>query len=392
MIRKLKDFSFENKRVLVRAGFDFPLDDDGNITDNSRAIAVLPTIRYLLKNNAKIILMGHNGRPKGEYVKKLSMDKPAKLLQSLLKHKVRKIDNCIGKRVENEIANMKPRDIILLENLRFNRSEKSKNKKTAEQFAKSLAKLADIFIQDAYTNSHHKDVSMVLLPKLLPSAMGLQVESEMNKIKSIISKPKKPYIAIIGGAKTEKINTVETLIPKTSKIIITGVLANTFLRAREINIGDSRYDKETLNQAKNIYNKYKDKIILPIDSVVAEKFTKNSKAKTIDINNITKGHIMDIGPKTIDLFKQILKPAKTIVWGGSIGVQEWQKFRKGTIAIAKYIAKLKSLKLVCGGDSGEAVNSLRLAKKMTHVSIGGGATLKLVEGKKLAAVEALDKQ
>jgi len=383
MIKTLKDFDFKGKRVLVRAGFDPPMDDKGEITDDSRIKACIPTIKYLLKKNAKIILMGHNGRPKGKVVDKLKMDSVGKKLSSLLKRPVKKLDDCVGKKVEKEAMGMKEKDIILLENLRFHKEEKFGD----INFAKSLAKLADIFVQDAYTNAHHKGVSMVVVARFLPSVIGMAVEKEMNKVLSIISKPKNPYVAIIGGAKPEKIDTVKALLPKTDKVIITGVLATTFLKARGINTGNSRFDKSSLLKAKKLYSK---KIVLPIDAVVAENFNRNSKSKIVPIDKITKGHIMDIGPKTTELFKKTLKKAKTIVWGGSIGVQEWPKFRKGTEKIAKFIAKLDALKLVCGGESGEAVNNLGLAKKMSHVSIGGGSTLALVEGKNLPAVEVLE--
>lgn len=384
MIKTLRDFNFKGKRVLVRAGFDPPIDDNGIITDDSRIRACLPTIKYLLKKKAKIILIGHNGRPDGKAIPKLKMDKVAEKLTFILKRPVKKLDDCIGREVEKEIKKMKEQDIILLENLRFHKEEKSKN----INFAKSLANLGDVFVQDAYTNAHHKDVSMVMVPKLLPSLIGLAVEKEMNKVLSIISKPKKPYIAIIGGAKPEKINTVKSLLPKADKIIVAGILATTFLKAKGINTGNSKFDKGSLAKAKKLCKSRK--IILPTDAVVAENFEKNSKAKVIPVSRITKGHIMDIGPETISLFKKTLENANTIVWGGSIGVQEWSKFRKGTEEIARFIAKLKSLRLVCGGDSGEAVNSLGLAKKMTHLSIGGGATLALVEGKGLAAVKAME--
>lgn len=384
MIKTLRDFNFKGKRVLVRAGFDPPMNDNGKITDDSRIIACIPTIKYLLKKKAKIILIGHNGRPKGKTVKKLKMDNVAEKLSFLLKIPVKKLDDCIGAKVEKEIANMKKEDIILLENLRFHKEEKAGD----IRFAKALAKLGDVFVQDAYTNAHHKGVSIVMIPRLIPSAIGLAVEKEMKKVLSIISKPKKPYIAIIGGAKPEKIDTVKALVPKTDKIIVTGVLATTFLKAKGFNTGNSKFDKSSLAKAKKLCKSKK--IMLPIDAVVAENFKRNSSSKIFLIDKIRKGHIMDIGPGTIKLFKKTLEKAKTIVWGGSIGVQEYPKFRKGTEEIAGFIAKLKSLKLVCGGDSGEAVNSLGLAKKMTHVSIGGGSTLALVEGKKLAAVNALE--
>ncbi len=385
-LKTLKDMDVTEKKVLVRAGFDPPFDDNGEITDDIRIEACVPTIQFLLDNNAKIILIGHNGRPKGEVVEKLKMDKVADKLSELLGKEVKKLDDCVGEDVEKAVKDMEAGDIILLENLRFHNEEKKHDK----EFGKKLASLGEVFVMDAYTNAHHDDVSMVEIQKYLPSCIGLAVENEMSEVAKATENPEHPYIAIIGGAKPEKIDVVEALLPKADKIIISGVLANTFLKSAGVNIGDSKYDEETVEKAKQLLQDNIDKLILPIDTVVAEKFEADSKSDVKDIDNIGKGFIMGIGPKTIELYLSVLKDAKTVVWGGSIGVQEWEKFRKGTKAIAEFLAGSDAVTIVCGGDSGEAVHLVGVADKMAHVSIGGGATLTLLVGKELPAVKAVE--
>jgi 3-phosphoglycerate kinase len=377
------------KRVIVRAGFDVPFDEDGSIADDKRIIAVIPTINYLLKKNSKIIIISHNGRPKGKVVSKLKMDKVAERLGELMNAKVSKLDDCIGGEVKKFVNGMKPKDIVVLENLRFNSGEEEKDESKRLEFAGQLSELGDVYVNEAFPNCHRDHASMTGIPQLLPGCTGFAVENEIRQLGKLLN-PEKPFAAIIGGAKADKIGVIKSLLPKVDSLILGGVLANTFLKARGTDIKASKFDEESLKYSMEF--KKNEKINLPVDAVVADKFESNAESKEVDVNEIPDGFmIMDIGKKSIEAYKEKLNTAKTVVWGGPLGVFEFERFSNGTRQIAEFISSLSAVTIIGGGDSAAAVEKLGFADKMTHVSTGGGASLEFIEtGGKLAALVALE--
>ncbi len=388
-ILKIKNIDVKNKKVLVRVDFNVPLNDDGDITEDERITAVIPTITFLLEENAKIILMSHLGRPEGQIVEKLKMDKVAKKLSELLDKEVIKLDDCIGEKVKEKINEMKNKDIILLENLRFHPEEE----KNDEKFAKELASLGDVYVNDAFANSHRNHASMTTITKFLPSYAGLLFEKEINVLSAVIEEPERPFVAIIGGAKPDKIGVIKNLLKIVDKLIIGGVLANTFLKAKRINIGKSKFDEESLKTAKELLEKFNDKIILPIDAFVADNIEKGTNSRIVDVKKVPGNAIRsDIGAESISLYKSILKEAKTIVWGGPIGVFEFEKFAEGTNEIALFLSGLKAEVIIGGGESAAAIKQLGLESEVTYVSTGGGAFLQFLSGKQLPAIKVLEKK
>ena len=386
MIPTIKNVDVENKKVLVRVDFNVPMND-GDITEDERITTVIPTISFLLEKNAKIILMSHLGRPEGRVVEKLRMDKIAKRLGELLDKEVIKLDDCIGQKVKESINKMKSKEIILLENLRFHAEEEDND----EKFAKELASLADVYVNDAFSNSHRNHASMTGITKLLPSCAGLLLEKEVRVLSSVMKNPEKPFVAIIGGAKPDKIEVIRNLLGFVDKIIIGGVLANTFLKAMGANIGKSKFDPESLNDAKSLLSQSGGKIVLPIDLFVAKSIEKGENSRVVKIDKITdECMIGDIGPDTIALYKKTLKNAKTVVWSGPIGTFEFEKFSEGTNEIALFLSGLKAKVIIGGGDSAVAVKQLGLEKEITYISTGGGAFLQFLSGKRLPAINALE--
>jgi len=387
MIPVIQDFDFERKKVLVRVDFNVPLDEDGNVKDDERIIAVLPTIKFLLKKNAKIILMSHLGRPKGKVIEKLKMDEVAKKLSELLDKEVIKLDDCIGEQVKERTNAMKNQEIIMLENLRFHAEEEKNDKK----FAKGLASLAEVYIDDAFSNSHRNHASMTTITRFLPSYAGFLFEREMTVLTRIIHNPKKPFIVIIGGAKPDKIDVIRNLLKVADKIIIGGVLANTFLKAMGANIGKSKFDSESLNDAKILLAQSKGKIVLPIDAFVAKSIEKGENSRIAKIDKITDDCMIgDIGPETIALYKKTLKHTNTVVWSGPLGAFEYEKFEGGTHEIALFLSGLKTKVIIGGGDSAATIKQLGLESDITYTSTAGGAFLQFLSGKKLPAVKALE--
>ena len=388
-ILKIKNIDVKNKKVLVRVDFNVPLNDDGDITEDERITAVIPTITFLLKKSAKIILMSHLGRPEGQVIEKLKMDKVAKKLSELLDKEVIKLDDCIGEKVKEKINEMKNKDIILLENLRFHPEEE----KNDEKFAKELASLGDVYVNDAFANSHRNHASMTTITKFLPSYAGLLFEKEINVLSAVIEEPERPFVAIIGGAKPDKIVVIKNLLKIVDKLIIGGVLANTFLKAKRINIGKSKFDEESLKTAKELLEKFNDKIILPIDAFVADNIEKGTNSRIVDVKKVPGNAIIgDIGAESISLYKSILKEAKTIVWSGPIGVFEFEKFAEGTNEIALFLSGLKAEVIIGGGESAAAIKQLGLESEVTYVSTGGGAFLQFLSGKQLPAIKVLEKK
>ena len=382
----LKDMDLEKKRVLVRVDFNVPLKN-GEVADDTRLKATVPTINHLLEKNCKIILMSHLGRPQKELKKgksieeikeKLTLKPVAAKLSEILEIDVSFIDDCIDIEIPNA-------DISLLENLRFHEEEKKDN----ESFAKKLSKYADIYVNDAFGACHRKHASVHAITKFLPSCIGFLVEKEIKELSKLL-KPERPFVAIIGGAKADKIGVIRTLLPKVNNLIIGGVLANTFLKSKGVDIKNSKFDEESLKSAKEFANN--EKILLPIDSVIANKFDGNAESKETDINGIVDDWIiMDIGSKTIQAYKEKLKDAKTVLWAGPLGVFEFDKFSRGTREIAEFIASLNAVTIIGGGDSAAAVKKFGLEEKMTHVSTGGGASLEFIEKEgKLPALVALE--
>ena len=379
--RTLNDFKFSKKKVLVRVDFNVPLNEKGNITDDKKIRAALPTIKYLLKQNAMVILMSHLGRPKRKYVKNLSMDRMAGRLQKLLKKKVYKAEMGIG---PNE-KYFKPGQVILLENIRFYPEEKKNDTK----FAKALAAMADYYVNDAFGTCHRSHASVDAVTRYLPSCAGLLVEKEIKVMGSALKKPKKPFTAIIGGVKiSSKIDTIKNLLKKADYLLIGGAMMFTFLKAGGLNVDKSLVENDKLSLAKKLMKNRK--IVLPVDCVIGNKFDKNAKAKTVYVNKI-KGIGLDIGPKTAKLYSAIIKKSKTVLWSGPMGKFEWTKFSKGTKQIAKAMVKSKGLTIVGGGDTVAALEKFRLEKKISHVSTGGGASLEFFGGKTLPAIAALEK-
>lgn len=384
----LKDMDSANKKVIVRADFNVPIDHNGIITSDKRIKAVLPTIKYLLDKNCQIILMSHLGKPQKllkkdktvvEVKAKLSLKPVAERLSELLKREVTFLYDCINESLPNN-------QLILLENLRFYKEEKRNDK----EFAKKLADHADFYINDAFGTCHRAHASVDAITEFLPSAAGLLLEDEIKNLTPILN-PKKPFVVIIGGAKEDKIEVIKNIINKVDHLIIGGVLSNTFLKANGIDIKSSKYSHESLEIAEELLDDYKAKIVLPMDVVVADKFDKDAISKTVSVDKIPpKSIIMDIGPKTTKLYKEKLANAKTVFWGGPIGVFEFDKFSRGTKKVAEFIASLKAVTVIGGGDSASAVEKFNLEKKMNFVSTGGGASLEFIEGKELPAIKALE--
>jgi phosphoglycerate kinase len=390
--KTIRDIDVNGKRVLVRVDYNVPMDDNFNITDDIRITSSFSTINYLLENNAKVILMSHLGRPKGEPNKKYSLEPVAKRLSELLNREVifADDDRVVSDKVIEMANNMKPGDIMLLQNTRFRKEEE----KNGEEFAKELASLGEIFVNDAFGTSHRAHASNVGVSKYLPSALGFLVEKEVNVMGKALENPDRPFVAILGGAKvSDKIGVIENLLSKVDAIIIGGGMAFTFLKAKGYEVGKSLLEEDKIELAKELLNKAVEKnvaIALPVDVVVAKEFKNDTEFKTVPIDKIPDDMMgLDIGQESVELFENIIKEAKTIIWNGPMGVFEMDNFNKGTFEIAKALAKVDAITIVGGGDSASAVEKAGLADKMTHISTGGGASLEFLEGKVLPGIDAI---
>lgn len=391
MKRMLTDLDLKGKTVLLRADFNVPLDDNGNIVDDTRIYEELPTIRYILKNGAKLIICSHLGRPKGEFNQKYSMFPVAQHLIRYLLNKIYFAVDVVGPDAMQKAKALKEGEVLVLENLRFHKEEEADDL----YFAKKLASMADIYIDDAFGTIHRKHASIYRVAKLLPNnAMGFLMGKEITTITKAIQNPERPFVSILGGAKVaDKIGVVTNLAEKSDYILIGGAMAFTFLKAKGYKVGKSIVDDNSLEIAKNILEnaeKNGKQIILPIDVSTSETYSPKAKAKIFNIEDIPDNYMgLDIGPKTISLYKNIIKKAKTIIWNGPMGVFEFSNFSSGTVEIAQAIAKNKGLTIVGGGDSVSAVKALKLEDKISHISTGGGATLALLEGGELPGLDAL---
>ena len=389
--KTVEDIDVSGKKVLVRCDFNVPLDADGNITDENRIVGALPTIKYLIKNNAKVILCSHLGRPKGEFNMKYSLAPVAKRLSEKLGKEVKLAKDVIGDSAKELVAGLKDGDVMLLENVRFHAEEE----KNDPAFAKALSEFADIFVNDAFGTAHRAHASTAGVANYLPAVSGYLIKKEIDFMGKALSNPDRPFVAILGGAKVkDKIGVINNLLEKVDAIVIGGGMAYTFIKAMGGSIGKSLLDEERLDYCKEILAKAKDKgvkLLLPVDNVVADDFSNDANFKVVDSMAIPDDFQgMDIGPKSIEQFKETILAAKTIVWNGPMGVFEMPNFAKGTIAVAQMVADADATTIIGGGDSAAAVEQLGFADKMSHISTGGGASLEFLEGLELPGIACLE--
>jgi len=391
MKKTIKDIDLKGKKALIRVDFNVPLDKKQNITDDSRIQAALPTIKYALDADAKVILMSHLGRPDGKLVDSMKLNPVAERLEKLIGRKVVKLDDCIGGDVKKAVDKLKPGDVVLLENLRFHPEEE----KNDPEFSKKLASLGDIFINDAFGTAHRAHASTEGITKYLPSVAGLLLQKEIEYLGNILTNPVKPFVAILGGAKvSDKIGVVENLLDKVNTILIGGGMAYTFLKSQGKAIGSSKLEADKVELAGGILLKAQSKgvtLILPLDHVIVQKLEPNAPSKVTEGIDIPDGWMgVDIGPKTAESFKAALKTAKTVLWNGPLGIFEMKPFDKGSKEIAKTLAELKAISVIGGGDTASCVASFGLQGKMSHISTGGGASLEYLEGQPLPGIVALN--
>lgn len=392
--KTIKDIDIKDKKVLVRCDFNVPLDSEtGTITDNRRIRGALPTIKYLLDNNAKVILCSHLGRPKGEFNNKYSLKPVAEELSKLLGKPVTLAKDVIGEDAEKLTSNIKSGEVVLLENVRFH-SEEEKNDM---EFAKKLASFAEIYVNDAFGTAHRAHASTEGASHYLPAVSGFLIEKELEFLGGALENPARPFVAILGGAKvSDKIGVIENLLDKVDTLVIGGGMAYTFYKAQGLNIGTSICEEDKIDLAKTILEKAETKgvkIVLPVDNHVAAEYSNDAEDKIVDKTEIPENYMgLDIGPKTIELFKDVVKNAKTVLWNGPLGVCEFDKYEVGTKAVAEILANSDAITVIGGGDSAAAIEKLGLADKMTHISTGGGASLEFLEGKVLPGIECLNEK
>ena len=384
--KTVKDIDLQGKRVLMRVDFNVPMQD-GKVTDDKRIKASLPTIKYILDQGASLILMSHLGRPKGGPDPEFSLRAAADVLSSHLGIPVKMAPDTVGPAVEAMAKELKPGEVLMLENTRFHKGEE----KNDLELAKQMAALGDVYVNDAFGSAHRAHSSTEGVARFLPAVSGFLMEQELEYLGRAVGNPEHPYVAILGGAKiSDKINVVETLLSKADKLIIGGGMANTFLAAKGDNMQDSLVEEGSIETAKSILEKSGDQLILPVDAVVADKFDPEANTQIVDVDKVPPGwRMMDVGPKTLEVYKQALDGAKLIVWNGPVGVFEMPKFAEGTFALAHMLAESGATTVIGGGDSASAVKKAGVAKQMTHVSTGGGASLEFLEGKELPGVAAL---
>jgi len=380
-LKTIKDINFKNKRVLMRVDFNVPLEGKEKI---AKIKAAIPTLKYLIKQKSKIILISHLNRPKGKIIEELRLDSVAKKLEKLLRKGVRKLDSIIDKKVEQVVEKMKPGEIIMLENIRFYPEEE----KNSPKFAKELSKLGDVFINEAFAVSHRKHASIISITKYLPSVAGPLFQQEIKELNKILHKPERPLVVVIGGAKVAtKIKVIEKFLKRADKLIIAGALPNTIFAARDINVGQSFVEKDMFKVVEKL-DLESPKLQLPVDFVC-----QNSEIVVRGINAVKENEsILDMGPKTIKLFLESIKNAKTIVWNGPLGVVEKKPFDRTSEILAKAIVQSKAYSIVGGGDTAAFIKKLGLEKKFNYVSTGGGAMLEYLANETLPGIEALNKK
>ena len=389
--KTVRDIDLANKKVFVRCDFNVPLDENGVITDNRRIVGALDTIKYLLDQNCKVILASHLGRPKGEVKKEFSLLPVAKELSKLLGKEVKLAEDIVGKSAKELTSNMQAGDVVLLENVRFDAREE----KNDPEFSKELASMAEIFVNDAFGTAHRAHSTTAGIAEFLPAVSGFLIEKELNFLGKVVENPQRPFVAILGGKKvSDKIGVINSLLEKVDTLMIGGAMAYTFFKAKGYNVGNSICELDKLDLANSLLEKAKEKgvkFMLPIDTKIGKEFAPDTESKTVDWTDIPDGwEGYDIGVKTIDVYKEELRNAKTIIWNGPVGLFEFDQFAIGTNEIAKTLAeKSDAVTVIGGGDSAAAVEKAGLSDKMTHISTGGGASLEFLEGKKLPGIECL---
>ena len=388
----VKDIDVAGKKVLVRCDFNVPLKE-GVITNDKRIVAALPTIKYLKENGAKVILCSHLGRPKGEWLPEFSLAPVAKRLSELLDCEVRMSKDVIGEDAKNISETLKEGEVALLENVRYYKEET----KNVPEFAKELASLAEIFVNDAFGTAHRAHASTAGVADYLPAVCGFLIQKEIDVMGKALDNPVRPFVAVLGGAKvSDKIGVITNLLEKVDTLIVGGAMAYTFLKAEGHNVGISLCEEDKLELASELLAKAKEKgvsLLLPVDHIAADKFDENAEPVAVDGKDIPEGLMgMDIGAKSVELFKEAVKNAKTVIWNGPMGVFEFKNFAGGTFAVAEAIAETDCISIIGGGDSVAAVTKLGFADKMTHISTGGGASLEFLEGLELPGIAALNEK
>ena len=388
--KTVRDIDLKGKKVLVRCDFNVPYNENREITDNRRIVAALPTIKYLLENNAKVILCSHLGRPKGEVKPEFSMDIVAAELSRLLGQEIKLAKDVVGESAKKLTEEMNGGDIVLLENVRFEPGEE----KNDPELSKKFASLAEVFVNDAFGTAHRAHSSTTGVANYLPAVSGFLIEKELNFLGNALENPERPFMAILGGKKvSDKIGVIRALLEKVDVLMIGGAMAYTFFKSMGYNVGNSICELDKLELAKELMEEAKNKgvkMLLPVDTRVGKEFDPNTESKTVRYNEIPDGwEGYDIGEETIALYSEELKNAKTVIWNGPVGLFEFDQFAVGTNSIANALADIDAVKIIGGGDSAAAVEKAGLAEKFTHISTGGGASLEFLEGKKLPGIEAL---
>lgn len=388
--KTVKDIDLKGKKVLVRCDFNVPMDENRNITDNTRIVAALPTIKYLLENNCAVILCSHLGRPKGEFKPEFSLKPVAKELSKLLGKEVIMAKDVVGEDAKTKAENLKQGEILLLENVRFHREETDND----PAFSKELASMAEVYVSDAFGTVHRAHASTAGVAQYLPAVSGFLIEKELKFLGNAVSNPERPFVAILGGAKvSDKIGVIDSLLEKVDTLIIGGGMAYTFFKAQGYEVGDSICEEDKLDLATSLMEKAKEKgvkFLLPVDTKIGKEFKPDTESKTVKCTEIPEGwEGFDIGEESIKMFIEEVKKAKTVIWNGPLGLFEFDQFAIGTNAIAKVLSEIDATTIIGGGDSAAAVKKAGLQDKITHVSTGGGASLEFLEGKKLPGIEAL---
>ena len=388
--KTIKDIDLKGKKVLVRCDFNVPMDENKNITDNTRIVAALPTIKYLLENNCAVILCSHLGRPKGEFKPEFSLAPVAKELSKLLDKEVIMAKDVVGEDANKKAKELQAGQVMLLENVRFHREETDND----PEFAKQLADMAEIYVNDAFGAAHRAHASTAGVAQYLPAVSGFLIEKELKFLGNALNNPERPFVAILGGAKvSDKIGVIDSLLEKVDTLIIGGGMAYTFFKAQGYEVGNSICELDKLDLAKEAMAKAKEKgvkLMLPVDTKIGKEFKPDTESKTVAWTEIPEGwEGFDIGAKSIEMFTEEIKKAKTVVWNGPVGLFEFDQFAIGTNAIAKTLSEIDATTIIGGGDSAAAVKKAGLQDKMTHISTGGGASLEFLEGKKLPGIECL---
>ena len=388
--KTIKDIDIKGKKVLVRCDFNVPYDENRKITDNRRIVAALPTIKYLIDNNCKVILCSHLGRPKGEVKPEFSLDIVASELSKLLGKEVKLAKDVVGESARELSASLKEGEVMLLENVRFEAGEE----KNDEELSKAFASLAEVFVNDAFGTAHRAHSSTTGVASYLPAVSGFLIEKELNFMGTALENPERPFMAILGGKKvSDKIGVIDALLEKVDVLMIGGAMAYTFFKSMGYNVGNSICELDKLDLAKEIMSKAKAKgvkLMLPIDTKIGKEFDPNTESKIVKFTEIPDGwEGYDIGTETIKIYSDELQKAKTVIWNGPLGLFEFDQFAVGTNSIAKVLADVDAVKIIGGGDSAAAIEKAGLAEKFTHISTGGGASLEFLEGKKLPGIEAL---